>query len=292
MAVLALAIILGVLWRRGPSPELSVGTYPTHERALVRPISPPAEDEPPKTASMIAGISSTEALPASVAPSSVETQTAMMAPPATVREERPIAPALLESLRKRSESSPAEMAEWVLHNLRDEAKVRGLAEVIAVWAAKAPETALDWLSHLRDESGLEEAYILALRTWSERETSASIAWLQAHPDVASVENWATVLNTWAENAPRELATWFNESFEPALRPALLPALLVAVHDPAAMETLLRHSSPGAADAALQQAAKSLPVDDVVYARTLAERIQSPTVKSETYSFLARRQTGK
>lgn len=151
---------------------------------------------------------------------------------------------------------------------------------MALLAEADPEAALDYLSKLAVQEGLEGAYANVLSTLGQRDPAAAAEWLRTHPDLASLENWEAIFTAWAGSQPTGALNFLRTQLTPAQQEGLLPLLLARFSDPAFQQRLFTESDPVRLQQALPGAARAVLLEDPARALSLAGRLSDPQHRAD------------
>ena len=135
---------------------------------------------------------------------------------------------LIAEARRRAEADPAAAMQWLQSEYSGPERLRGMLEVIALWAAKDSENALLWLES--NAQGLTRLTTLqhGIQLWSQQDPSAAAAWVEGMANDGSKVSAATALATsWGQQAPQRAAEWIQQLPADRIRAQAATALIEA-----------------------------------------------------------------
>jgi hypothetical protein len=116
--------------------------------------------------------------------------------------------AFIREARQRAKEDPAAAMEWLQDQSSGSQRLRGMLEVVALWAADDSEAALLWLeSHAQGLARLE-TISNGVELWATRNPTATADWIDGMANDGSKVTAAKALAAkWVENQPEEAAAW-------------------------------------------------------------------------------------
>jgi hypothetical protein len=189
----------------------------------------------------------------------------------------------LAEARRRAQDDPAEAMQWLQTEFSGPERLRGMLEVVALWAAKDSENALLWLESNAQGLARLETLHSGIEHWSQQDPSATATWVEGMANDGSKVSAAKALATsWAQQAPEQAAAWVNQLPAGSIREQAAAALI---------ESWGRSAPEQAATWALSQAAfsddtellnlgirqytQSAPAEAAQFLRSVNEAYQAP-----------------
>ena len=117
----------------------------------------------------------------------------------------------LAEARRRAKDDPESAMAWLQVQSLSQDSVRGMLEIVAVWAAEDSESALLWLEsnaqglarHTTIQSGME--------LWAQQDPTAAAAWIDGMANDGSKVTAAKALAAnWAGQNPNEASQWVEQ----------------------------------------------------------------------------------
>ena len=162
--------------------------------------------EPPKQANT----------PAAPADANTPERTRTLSKPSTSEEAVPLEATtvnddpLLTEARRRARENPEAAMQWLQAEATGPDRLRGMLEIVALWAAEDSESALLWLESNAQGIARLETLNSGITLWSQQDPDAAAAWIDGMANDGSKETAAKALATnWASHAPEDAAAWVN-----------------------------------------------------------------------------------
>ena len=195
----------------------------------------------------------------------------------------------LTEARRRAQDDPESAMAWLQVQSLSQDSVRGMLEVVAVWAAEDSESALLWLEsnaqglarHTTIQSGME--------LWAQQDPSAAATWIGGMANDGSKITAAKALAAnWAGQNPNEASQWVEQLPAGSLRNDAASALLEswAATDPeaAAIWALTEaeyHGNTDLLNLSIQHYTQANPAEAEQFLRSVNEAYEAPAA-IETY----------
>jgi hypothetical protein len=127
---------------------------------------------------------------------------------ATVSED---AEPFIAEARRRAQTDPAGAMQWLQSEFSGSQRLRGMLEVVALWAANDSENALLWLESNAQGLARLETLNSGIALWSQHNPSAAAAWIDGMANDGSKVSAAQALAAnWAQQAPDQAADWVDQ----------------------------------------------------------------------------------
>lgn len=114
----------------------------------------------------------------------------------------------LKESRRRAKDDPEAAMRWLQAQHSGSKRLRGMLEVVALWAAEDAESALLWLESNAQGLARMETLHNGVELWAARDPQAAAAWIDGMANdgskAAAVKSLAA---QWGEQAPGEAASW-------------------------------------------------------------------------------------
>jgi len=195
----------------------------------------------------------------------------------------------LTEARRRAQDDPESAMAWLQVQSLSQDSVRGMLEIVAVWAAEDSESALLWLEsnaqglarHTTIQSGME--------LWAQQDPSAAATWIGGMANDGSKITAAKALAAnWAGQNPNEASQWVEQLPAGSLRNDAASALLEswAATDPeaAAIWALTEaeyHGNTDLLNLSIQHYTQANPAEAEQFLRSVNEAYEAPAA-IETY----------
>ncbi len=119
--------------------------------------------------------------------------------------------AFLTEVRNRAASNPQATLEWILSDASPGDRLRGMLEVVALWAASDAPTALLWLEENATGIARGETLHLGISLWSENDPQAAADWINGMAnDPSKTTATSALLRNWATTRPEAAAAWVDQ----------------------------------------------------------------------------------
>jgi hypothetical protein len=119
-------------------------------------------------------------------------------------------PFLAEARRRAQEDPEAAMA-WLQTQSLSQDTLRGMLEIVAVWAAEDSEGALLWLESNAQGLTRLETLNRGIQLWSQQDPASAAAWIDGMANDGSKLSAAKALATnWVTQSPDDASTWVEQ----------------------------------------------------------------------------------
>jgi hypothetical protein len=116
----------------------------------------------------------------------------------------------IREARERARQDPEAAMRWLQEYGTGETRLRGMLEVVALWAAEDSESALLWLESNAQGLARLETLHRGVELWAERDPSAAAGWIDGMAnDQSKVSAAKSLATTWAKRDPRAAAVWLD-----------------------------------------------------------------------------------
>ncbi|MGJ8652831.1 MAG: hypothetical protein ACSHX8_06120 [Opitutaceae bacterium] len=113
--------------------------------------------------------------------------------------------------RHRAQQDPEEAMNWLQDQANNPDRLRGMLEVVALWAAKDSEEALLWLESNSQGIARLETLNSGVEIWAQQDPLAAAAWINGMAnDGSKVIAAKTLASNWAKTNPDEALQWLND----------------------------------------------------------------------------------
>lgn len=110
--------------------------------------------------------------------------------------------------RQRAKEDPEAAMQWLQVQSMSQDRLRGMLEVVAIWAAQDSESALLWLESNAQGIARFETLNSGIELWAASDPAAAADWVDGMANDGSKVTAAKALATkWAENQAEEAAAW-------------------------------------------------------------------------------------
>lgn len=198
------------------------------------------------------------------------------------------APFLAEA-RRRAKDDPESAMAWLQVQSLSQDTLRGMLEIVAVWAAEDSESALLWLEsnaqglarHTTIQSGME--------LWAEQDPTAAATWIAGMAnDGSKVTATKALAANWAGQNPDDASKWVEQLPAGSLRneaaSALVESWSATSPEAAAIWALTEaeyHGNKDLLNLSIQHYTKAAPAQAEQFLRSVNEAYEAP-VAIETY----------
>ena len=195
----------------------------------------------------------------------------------------------LAEARRRAKDDPESAMDWLQVQSLSQDSLRGMLEIVAVWAAEDSEGALLWLEsnaqglarHTTIQSGME--------LWAQQDPTAAATWIEGMANDGSKVTAAKALAAnWATQNPSETSQWVEQLPAGSLRneaaSALVESWSAADPEAAAIWALSEaefHGNKALLNLSIQQYAQANPDEAEQFLRSVNEAYEAPEA-IETY----------
>lgn len=116
--------------------------------------------------------------------------------------------AFIVEVRRRAIEEPAAAMEWLQSQPSGSERLRGMLEVVALWAAEDSESALLWLESNAQGLARLETLDTGVQLWAERNPQAAAEWIDGMANDGSKTAAAKALAAkWVQSEPDAAAAW-------------------------------------------------------------------------------------
>jgi len=134
-------------------------------------------------------------------------------------------PFLMEA-RRRARENPAAAMAWLQSEAAGKDRLRGMLEVVALWAAQDAENALLWLENNAQGLARIETLHSGIELWSQQDPRAAAEWIDGMVnDGSKLTASKTLAANWVSQNPEEASDWVGQLPIGALRSATAEALI-------------------------------------------------------------------
>ena len=136
-------------------------------------------------------------------------------------------PFILEA-RRRAEADPVSALQWLQTQSSGSERLRGMLEVVALWAAEDSEATLLWLES--NAQGLARLATLSsgVELWAERNPTETAAWVEGMAnDGSKITAAQSLAVTWLQSQPEQAAAWVTALPQGPIRDDVSTALASA-----------------------------------------------------------------
>lgn len=114
----------------------------------------------------------------------------------------------LNDIRRRAKEDPEAAMHWLQQTHSGGERLRGMLEVVALWAAEDSESALLWLESNAQGIARLETLQSGVELWAQRDPEATADWIDAMAnDGSKVTATRALVKQWAGQAPEAAAKW-------------------------------------------------------------------------------------
>lgn len=197
-------------------------------------------------------------------------------------------PFLAEARRRAHEDPEAAMA-WLQTQSLSQDTLRGMLEIVAVWAAEDSEGALLWLESNAQGLARLETLNSGIQLWSQQDPASAAAWIDGMANDGSKVTAAKALATnWAKHSPDDASKWVEQLPPGKLRNEAAAALVESwarvAPEAAAIWALTEaeyHGNQALLNLSIQQYTQINPTEAEQFLRSINEAYEKP-VAIETY----------
>ena len=197
-------------------------------------------------------------------------------------------PFLAEARRRAQEDPEAAMA-WLQTQSLSQDTLRGMLEIVAVWAAEDSEGALLWLESNAQGLARLETLNSGIQLWSQQDPASAAAWIDGMANDGSKVTAAKALAAnWATQSPDDASKWVEQLPPGNLRneaaAALVESWTSVAPEAAAIWALTEaeyHGNKELLNLSIQQYTQINPTEAEQFLRSINEAYEKP-VAVETY----------
>lgn len=165
-------------------------------------------------------------------PQSAPPETAETTPKATANTPDPF----LQEARQRAQADPAAAMQWLQEQSTGAERLRGMLEVVALWAADDSEAALFWLESNAQGLARLETLNNGIELWAGRDPRAAAEWIDGMAnDGSKIVAAKSLAASWGRRDPEKVVAWLETLPDDEIKAssALALAEAWAQHDPQA-----------------------------------------------------------
>ena len=206
-----------------------------------------------------------------------------VAMPGTATTELETLDPFLDEARKRAEQDPESAMTWLQNQPNGPQRLRGMLEVVALWAAEDSENALLWLESNAQGVARLETLNSGVELWAQQDPAAAAIWIDGMANDGSKLAAAKALaSSWAKSSGEDAAEWVDSLPYGPLRENAAAALIDtwAANDPeqAAIWALSEaefHGNSELLNRSLKHYAQTDPQKAEAFLRGLTEAYEAP-----------------
>jgi hypothetical protein len=132
----------------------------------------------------------------------------------------------LSEARRRARENPEAAMAWLQTEAAGKDRLRGMLEVIALWAAEDAENALLWLESNAQGVARIEALYSGIELWSQQDPVAAASWIDGMVNDGSKLSAArTLAANWVNQNPEDASKWVSQLPPGNLRSSTAEALV-------------------------------------------------------------------
>ena len=132
----------------------------------------------------------------------------------------------LAEARRRAREDPAAAMAWLQTEAIGKDRLRGMLEVVALWAAQDAESALLWLESNAPGLARIETLNSGIELWSQQDPAAAAMWIDGMAnDGSKLAAAKTLAANWASQNPGDASKWVEQLPSGNLRSAAAEALI-------------------------------------------------------------------
>jgi len=114
----------------------------------------------------------------------------------------------ISEVRQRAQTDPQSAMEWLQAQSSGSQRLRGMLEVVALWAADDSESALLWLESNAQGLARLETLSNGVELWAAKNPAAAAEWIDGMAnDGSKVTAAKALVSNWAKTQPDEAAGW-------------------------------------------------------------------------------------
>jgi hypothetical protein len=114
----------------------------------------------------------------------------------------------LQEARQRAQADPEGAMRWLQEQSSGSERLRGMLEVVAIWAAEDSESALLWLESNAQGLARLETLNSGVELWAEKDPDAAAAWIDGMAnDGSKITAAKSLASTWVKRSPSEASQW-------------------------------------------------------------------------------------
>ncbi|HAV12961.1 MAG TPA: hypothetical protein DCX06_05635 [Opitutae bacterium] len=133
---------------------------------------------------------------------------------------------MLAEARRRAEEDPESAMAWLQSQPNGPLRLRGMLEVVALWAAEDSEDALLWLETNAQGIARLETLNSGIEMWAQQDPQAASAWIEGMAnDGSKLTATKALASNWVKSNPNEASQWVGNLPNGALRDEAAAALI-------------------------------------------------------------------
>ena len=195
----------------------------------------------------------------------------------------------LTEARRRAQDDPEAAMAWLQTQSLSQDTLRGMLEIVAVWAADDSEGALMWLESNAQGLARLETLNSGIQLWSQQDPASAAAWIDGMANDGSKVTAAKALAAnWAKQSPDDASKWVEQLPPGNLRneaaAALVESWIATAPEAAAIWALTEaeyHGNKELLNLSIEQYAQVNPEEAEQFLRSVNEAYAAP-VAIETY----------
>lgn len=134
----------------------------------------------------------------------------------------------LAEARKRAQEDPEAAMQWLQEQSTGSERLRGMLEVVALWAAQDSESALLWLESNAQGLARLETLNSGVELWAQRDPRAAADWIDGMAnDGSKITAAKSLAATWAKSNPEAAKEWVDGLPYGSIRDEAANALVLA-----------------------------------------------------------------
>ncbi|MGB0409488.1 MAG: hypothetical protein ACPGIC_05775 [Opitutales bacterium] len=182
----------------------------------------------------------------------------------------------IEEARRRAQVDPEATMTWLQEQNTGSERLRGMLEVVALWAAEDSESALLWLESNAQGLARLETLNSGVELWAARDPLATADWIDGMAnDGSKIVAADSLAANWAKRDPDATAQWIEALPNGEIRDSAALSLIEswAEQDPIAASTWAAGQAlQSGDDALLQYSMRAYALEDPIGAETFARSI--------------------
>lgn len=117
----------------------------------------------------------------------------------------------IAEVRDRAIKNPEEAMQWLQLEYIGTERIRGMLEVVALWAAKDSESAMLWIESNAQGLARLETLTNGIETWAKAAPREAAAWIDGMAnDGSKVTAARSLATTWGKQDPQNASKWISE----------------------------------------------------------------------------------
>jgi len=134
----------------------------------------------------------------------------------------------LREARKRAKEDPEAAMQWLREQSKGTQRLRGMLEVVALWAAKDSESALLWLESNAQGLARLETLNSGVELWAQRDPKAAAGWIDGMAnDQSKISAAKSLASTWVRTNPEAASAWLDALSDGPVREEAAGALVLS-----------------------------------------------------------------